>query len=127
RSSDLLCRAIAFTELMVGPPVSDIVCSSNDDKQVRIIFDETGVMRQLFDPFGKRGTHKNLQAIFNYNTNSKLFRLSDRTSNKEGRNIDGAILDESHEMVDNIRSEERRVGKEWRKRRPAEKAGKERR
>ena len=97
-----LCSAIAFTELMVGPPGSDIVCSSNDDKQARIIFDETGVMRQLFDPFGKRGTHKNLQAIFNYNTNSKMFRLSDRTSNKEGRNIDGAILDESHEMVDNI-------------------------
>ncbi len=97
-----LCSAIAFTELMVGPPGSDIVCSSNDDKQARIIFDETGVMRQLFDPFGKRGTHKNLQAIFNYNTNSKMFRLSDRTSNKEGRNIDGAILDESHEMEDNI-------------------------
>ena len=97
-----LCSAIAFTELMVGSPGSDIVCSSNDDKQARIIFDETGVMRQLFDPFGKRGTHKNLQAIFNYNTNSKMFRLSDRTSNKEGRNIDGAILDESHEMVDNI-------------------------
>ena len=97
-----LCSALAFTELMIGPPGSDIVCSSNDDKQARIIFDETGVMRQLFDPFGKRGTHKNLQAIFNYNTNSKMFRLSDRTSNKEGRNIDGAILDESHEMVDNI-------------------------
>lgn len=97
-----LCSAIAFAELMVGPPGSDIVCSSNDDKQARIIFDETGVMRQLFDPFGKRGTHKNLQAIFNYNTNNKMFRLSDRTSNKEGRNIDGAILDESHEMVDNI-------------------------
>jgi phage terminase large subunit-like protein len=97
-----LCSALGFTELMIGLPGSDIVCSSNDDKQARIIFDETGVMRQLFDPFGKRGTHKNLQAIFNYNTNSKMFRLSDRTSNKEGRNIDGAILDESHEMVDNI-------------------------
>lgn len=97
-----LCSALAFTELMIGLPGSDIVCSSNDDKQARIIFDETGVMRQLFDPDGKRGTHKNLQAIFNYNNNSKIFRLSDRTSNKEGRNIDGAILDESHEMEDNI-------------------------
>ena len=31
---------------------------------------------------------------------SSIFKLSDRTRNKEGRNIDFAILDESHEMRD---------------------------
>ena len=34
--------------------------------------------------------------------NTKVFKLSDRTRNKEGRNIDIAFLDESHEMKDNI-------------------------
>ncbi len=95
-----LCSALAFTELMIGLPGSDIVCSSNDDAQARIIFNETGVMRSLFDPSGKR-THQNLVEIRNLKNNSKIFRLSDRTKNKEGRNIDGAVLDESHEMEDN--------------------------
>ena len=33
---------------------------------------------------------------------SKIFKLSDRTRNKEGRNIDFAIIDETHEMQENI-------------------------
>ncbi len=95
-----LCSAIALAELMVGPPGSDIVCGSNDDAQAKLIFDETGVMRDLFDPSSRR-THRNLQGIYNLNDNSKIFRLTARTMHKEGRNIDGAILDETHEMVDN--------------------------
>ena len=39
--------------------------------------------------------------ILNKITNTKIFKLSDRTRNKEGRNIDWAILDEAHEMKDN--------------------------
>jgi phage terminase large subunit-like protein len=35
-------------------------------------------------------------------TNSKIFKLSDRTRNKEGRNIDFAIVDEAHEMKTNV-------------------------
>lgn len=97
-----LCTSEVFTDLMTGAPGSDIVCSSNDDAQARIIFDETKIMREQFDPDGSRGTHANLTTIFNNNQNSKIFRLSDRTRNKEGRNIDGAILDESNEMVDNV-------------------------
>ena len=35
-------------------------------------------------------------------TNSKIFKLSERTRNKEGRNIDFAIVDEVHEMKENV-------------------------
>ena len=96
-----LCAADAFTELMCGNGGEDIVCSSNDDGQASIIFDEINSMRELFDPKGKR-THKNQRFIINKRNRSKIFKLSDRTKNKEGRNIDYGILDESHEMKTNI-------------------------
>lgn len=96
-----LCAALCMTELMCGNGGSDIVCSSNDDAQASIIFEEVGNMREQFDPDDKR-THKNLRGIFNLKNKSKIFKLSERTRNKEGRNIDGAILDESHEMKDNV-------------------------
>ena len=96
-----LCSGLTLTELMIGASGSDIVCSSNDDAQASIIFEETGIMREQFDPSGKR-THKNLKGIFNVKTKSKIFKLSDRTRNKEGRNIDGAVLDETNEMQNNI-------------------------
>ena len=96
-----LCAAICLTELMVGTGGNDIVCSSNDDSQADLIFGEVNNMREQFDPKGKR-THKNWRGIFNLKNKSKLFKISDKTRNKEGRNIDGAILDESHEMTNNV-------------------------
>lgn len=96
-----LCAALCLTELMCGTGGNDIVCSSNDDSQASIIFEEVNNMREQFDPKDKR-THKNLKGIFNLLNKSKIFKLSDRTRNKEGRNIDGAILDESNEMETNV-------------------------
>lgn len=96
-----LCAALGLTELMCGTGGNDIVCSSNDDAQASIIFEEINSMREQFDPKDKR-THKNLKGIFNLKNKSKVFKISDRTRNKEGRNIDGAILDESNEMKDNV-------------------------
>jgi phage terminase large subunit-like protein len=96
-----LCSAIGLNELMLGPGGQDIVCSSNDDKQADLIFEEINNMREQFDPNGKR-THKNLQGIYNLKNKSKVYKLSDRTKNKEGRNIDIGFLDESHEMKDNV-------------------------
>lgn len=93
------CNALAFTELMIGNAGSDIVCSSNDDSQANILFDGINTMRELFDAKSKR-THKNLSFIKNKKTGSKVFKLSDKTRNKEGRNIDFAIIDEVHEMRD---------------------------
>ena len=93
------CNALGFTELMIGASGSDIVCSSNDDSQANILYDGINTMREMFDEKGKR-TSKNLSFIKNKKTNSKVFKLSDKTRNKEGRNIDFAIIDEVHEMKD---------------------------
>ncbi len=95
------CAALCLTELMIGNAGSDIVCSSNDDAQAGLIFDEIANMRDKFDPKGKR-THKNLKGIFNKKNDSTIKKMSDKTHNKEGRNIYMAILDESHEMKTNI-------------------------
>lgn len=96
-----ICAALSLAELMCGTGGNDIVCSSNDDSQANIIFEEINSMREQFDKKEKR-THKNLKGIFNIKNKSKIFKLSDRTRNKEGRNIDGAILDESNEMETNV-------------------------
>ena len=93
------CNALGFTELMLGAAGSDIVCSSNDYNQASILFDGIKTMRQQFDPKDKR-TRDNLAVIKNKKTNSTVYKLSDKTRNKEGRNIDFAIIDEVHEMKD---------------------------
>ena len=95
------CAALSFTEFMIGNAGSDVICSSNDDAQANLIFDEINNMREMFDSKNKR-THKNLKGIFNLKNKSTIKKLSDKTRNKEGRNIEFAILDESHEMKDNV-------------------------
>ncbi len=96
-----LSAGIAMAEFMCGAGGMDIICSSNDDAQASIIFEEINNMRERFDPKGKR-THKNLQGIYNLLDKSTIKKLSDRTRNKEGRNIDVGILDEVHEMKTNV-------------------------
>lgn len=95
------CSGIANSEFIVGNEGSDIVCSSNDDAQASIVYDAIDTMRQLFDP-NSLDTHRNQRFILNKNTNTKVWKLSDTTRNKEGRNIDFAIVDEVHEMKDNV-------------------------
>lgn len=95
-----LCAGLSLTELMVNFGGVDIINSSNDDAQADIIFMETENMREQFDPKNKR-THKNQKGIFNKKRKSTIKKLSDRTRNKEGRNIDYAYIDEVHEMKDN--------------------------
>ena len=95
------CSALGLCEFFFGNPGSDIVASSNDDAQASIIFDAIDTMRLLVDPDSK-DTKRNQRYILNKDTNTKIFKLSDRTKNKEGRNIDTAFLDESHEMKENV-------------------------
>lgn len=94
------CSALGLTELITGNEGEDIVCSSNDDNQANILYEALNTMRLMID--GKqKDTWKNQQHIrCNFN-GSKVFKLSERTRNKEGRNIDFAIVDECHEMKDN--------------------------
>ena len=95
------CSALGLTEFFLGNAGSDIVCSSNDDSQASLIYDAIDTMRMLIDP-EDLDTKRNQRYILNKVNNTKIFKLSDRTRNKEGRNIDVAFLDESHEMKDNI-------------------------
>lgn len=95
------CSALGLTELILGNDGSDIVCSSNDDNQANILYEATNVMRLMIDP-KQKDTWKNQQHIRCQFNGSKIFKLSDRTRNKEGRNIDYAIVDECHEMRDNV-------------------------
>lgn len=95
------CSALGNSEFIVGNEGADIVCSSNDDAQASIVYDTIDTMRQLYDP-DDLDTKKNQRFILNKITKTKIFKLSDRTRNKEGRNIDWAILDEAHEMKNNI-------------------------
>ena len=95
------CSGIGLTELIIGNDGSDIVCSSNDDNQASILYNAIDTMRLMIDPHQK-DTWKNQQWIKNKMNGSKVFKLSDRTRNKEGRNIDLAIIDEVHEMKDNV-------------------------
>ena len=87
-------------EFIVGNEGSDLVCSSNDDAQASLCYDAIDTMRQLYDP-EDLDTKRNQRFILNKSTNTKIYKLSDRTKNKEGRNIDWAILDEAHEMKTN--------------------------
>lgn len=95
------CSALGLSEFFLGNAGSDIVCSSNDDNQASLIYDAIDTMRMLIDP-EDLDTKRNQRYILNKSNNSKIFKLSDRTRNKEGRNIDVAFLDESHEMTDNV-------------------------
>lgn len=91
---------LANAEFITGNEGADIVCSSNDDAQASIVYDAMDTMRRLFDP-EDLDTKRNQRFILNKATNTKVFKLSDRTRYKEGRNIDWAILDEVHELKTN--------------------------
>ena len=95
------CSALTLTESIVGNEGADLVCSSNDDMQASILYDAIDTMRLLIDP-DQLDTQKNQRYIKIIPTNSKIFKLSDRTKNKEGRNIDFAVIDEVHEMKTNV-------------------------
>lgn len=95
------CSGLELTESIVGNEGADLVCSSNDDVQASILYDAIDTMRLMIDP-QQEDTRKNQRFIKILATNSKIFKLSDRTRNKEGRNIDFAVIDEVHEMKDNV-------------------------
>ena len=92
---------LGLTEFYLGNEGADIVCSSNDDNQASIVYDAIDLMRQLIDPCDL-DSKRNQRFILNKSTNTKIYKLSDRTRNKEGRNIDFAIIDETHEMKTNV-------------------------
>lgn len=96
-----LCSALLLTEMIIGGKGLDIVCSSNDDNQADILYQACDTMRLMIDP-GSVDTWRNQKWIRCFINDNKIFKLSDRTRNKEGRNIDIAVIDEIHEQKDNV-------------------------
>ena len=96
-----LCSALLLTDMIIGGTGRDIVCSSNDDNQASILYDACDTMRLMIDP-DSMDTWRNQRHIKCLLNNNKIFKLSDRTRNREGRNIDIAVIDEIHEMSQNL-------------------------
>jgi phage terminase large subunit-like protein len=91
--------ADGMTDLFIGDGGTSIVCASNDDRQAKLIWREIAGMRGRLDP-KKKITSQNLTEITNKIKNIEIFRLSSKTQNKDGFNIDKTYCDESHDMQD---------------------------
>lgn len=87
------------TDLFIGAGGTDICCASNDDRQAKLIWKEIAGMRTRLDP-KKEVTGQNLTEIRNEVKNITIFRLSSKTQNKDGFNIDKTYLDESHDIAE---------------------------
>lgn len=94
-----LIAALEFAEMILGRQGSDIVCSGTNDNIASLCYDAIDTMRLLVDPDSK-DTWKNQKGIKCFANNNKIFKLSESTRGKEGRNIDWAGIDEIHELQD---------------------------
>lgn len=94
------CAGIGLSEFFVGNAGQTICCSSNDDSQSKIIYNKIDTMREMIDP-RNLDSGRNQSHIYNKISNSEIIKISDRTTNKEGRDIDLFLLDESNMMKTN--------------------------
>lgn len=92
-----LIAAILFALLILGNEGSQIVCSGTNDNIASICYDTIDRMRLLVDP-QSIDTWKNQKGIKCKINGNFVFKLSDSTRGKEGRNIDVAGIDELHEL-----------------------------
>lgn len=93
-----LIAAILFTLLILGKAGSQIVCSGTNDNIASICYDTIDRMRLLVDPKSV-DTWKNQKGIKCTINGNFIFKLSDSSRGKEGRNIDAAGIDELHELA----------------------------
>lgn len=94
-----LIAALELAEMVLGRHGSDIICSGTNDNIASLCYDAIDTMRLLIDPDNK-DTWKNQKGIKCFANNNKIFKLSESTRGKEGRNIDWAGIDEIHELQD---------------------------
>ena len=94
-----LIAALELAEMVLGRHGSDIICSGTNDSIASLCYDAIDTMRLLIDPNNK-DTWKNQKGIKCFANNNKIFKLSEGTRGKEGRNIDWAGIDEIHELKD---------------------------
>lgn len=94
-----LIAALELSEMILGRHGSDIICSGTNDNIASLCYDAIDTMRLLIDPDSK-DTWRNQKGIKCFANNNKIFKLSESTRGKEGRNIDWAGIDEIHELQD---------------------------
>ena len=94
-----LIAALELAEMVLGRHGSDIICSGTNDNIASLCYDAIDTMRLSIDPDSK-DTWKNQKGIKCFANNNKIFKLSESTRGKEGRNIDWAGIDEIHELQD---------------------------
>ncbi len=88
-----LIAALQLSEMILGNPGSDIVCSGTNDGTADLCYQAIDTMRLLIDP-QSIDTWRNQKGIKCFATNSHIYKLSDSSRQKEGRNIDFAGIDE---------------------------------
>ena len=88
-----LIAALQLTELILGNPGSDIICSGMDDGTADLAYQAIDTMRLLIDPKSV-DTWRNQKGIKCFANKNHIFKLSASTRQREGRNIDIAGIDE---------------------------------
>lgn len=94
-----LIAALELAEMILGRQGSDIICSGTNDNIADLCYQAIDTMRLLIDPDSK-DTWRNNRGIKCFANNNKIFKLSESSRGKEGRNIDWAGIDEAHELKD---------------------------
>lgn len=88
-----LIAALQLTELILGNPGSDIICSGMDDGTADLAYQAIDTMRLLIDPKSV-DTWRNQKGIKCFANKNHIYKLSASTRQREGRNIDIAGIDE---------------------------------
>ena len=94
-----LIAALELTEMILGKPGSDIVCSGTNDGTADLCYQAIDTMRLIIDPQSV-DTWRNQKGIKCFETKNSIYKLSDSSRQKEGRNIDFAGIDEVWSLAD---------------------------
>ena len=94
-----LIAALQLTDLFIGGEGIDIVCSGTNDGTADLAYQAIDTMRLLIDPkqIDSWRNQKGIKCLIN---NNHIYKLSDSTRQKEGRNIDFAGIDEVWSLTD---------------------------
>lgn len=88
-----LVAALLLAEMLLGLPGADIVCSGTDDGTADLAYQTIDTMRLQIDPKSV-DTWRNQKGISCKVNGSHIFKLTEKTRQREGRNVDMAALDE---------------------------------
>ena len=94
-----LIAALQLAEMVIGGTGIDIVCSGTNDGTADLAYQAIDTMRLLIDP-KSLDTWRNQKGLKCLANNNHIYKLSDSSRQKEGRNIDIAGIDEIWSLLD---------------------------